>query len=858
MPDGQTRLWLEAESSQLVAPMRFATDTSASLGAYVEVPQGSGNNVGSATLPVSVPTSGTYYLWVRVRAASTADDSYTISLNGKSLTWNAGVASNWTWRRVDSVSGFVRQPVAFYLSKGRATLRIGAREDGVQVDRVLITTDAYTNPATIEPTASPTNVVVEAESGAHNAPWGVEIDGTASAGAYLMAPTGQQNYWSPDDAPQATVQFNVAASGYYAIWARVLAPDTYTNSFFVKVDNDDWWTWHISLSTAWQTRRVYNHDGSSNQPVTVWLNAGAHTLTLGQRESGTGIDTIIVTNQFGTTAPATTTAPAPDDCQYRYDAQGNVLTVASNENPTRNYEYDLHGRVTSLVSGAAIGKYRYGPEGEVMSYVQGGTGSENRSESHYGPFTRSYFTKDGQSVSLIERRIPGVPIIRRGTGPDATVLYGHYEGTNLRRVTDQTGKITQEITYRAYGGIVENTGLPGGVGSLLDGFGNSDHLDAFGVVRMGARIYDPRTGRFLQRDPLIISRTTTMMNPYGFAWNDPINYADPSGMDPGPRTDCGGPGACGQGGVISGSPIALGAAAAAAAASEVARRQQPHVPSVEELARAQFDRAEMANPMAPTVFAYDGAAPEMKEYDGHWFGQADGVYYYQDSIIAPMDELSRDVWLARQQGAIRYGRLGPEARRKARALAQGVSIVGDICAWGALGGALGPVLGDAVAGGYLAAQTFAGTHVGATIFTGSLAGGITGQLFPGAGGLVEEAGPPSAVVLSGGRRARGLLVNARQKAIDVLRPANRLIGQAGSSKRIRILEGGQDAARALYRQLVRETGATPITKPGVTSFFRIPGGGGSVGFRSISGSGLPTLDVRIPGLRIREIKFLLP
>lgn len=545
--DGQTRLWVEAETGVLSSPMRFATDSSASLGAYIEVPPGSGNNAGSASYLVKAPAAGTYYVWLRVRAASTADDSYTISLSGKSLTWNAGAASDWSWRRVDSVSGFLRRPVPFYLNEGNNRLILGAREDGVQVDRLLITTDAYTDPRTSEPTASPTNIVVEAESGVRQAPWGVELSASTSAGAYLAVPKGQPNQSSPDGSPTTTVDVSVPENGYYAIWARVLAPDAYTNSFFVQVDHNGWWTWHIPTNTAWQTRRVYNHDGSSNQPVTVWLTKGEHTIAVGKRESGTGIDTIIVTNQFGTSSPTITPVPAPDDCQYRYDAQGNVTTIASSQNPTRNFQYDLHGRVTSMVAGSAIGKYRYGPDGKVMTYVQGGTGANNRDETHYGPFTRSWFTKDDQSVELIERHIPGVPIVRRGTGPDATVLYGHIEGPGLRRVTDETGAITQELEYRAYGGVVEDTGLPGDVGSLWEKFGAGDHLEAFGVVHMGARLYDPRTGRFLQRDPLIIPRSTTMMNPYAFAWNDPINFADPTGLDPlGLLYPCDGADACAQ------------------------------------------------------------------------------------------------------------------------------------------------------------------------------------------------------------------------------------------------------------------------------------------------------------------------
>jgi hypothetical protein len=89
---------------------------------------------------------------------------------------------------------------------------------------------------------------------------------------------------------------------------------------------------------------------------------------------------------------------------------------------------------------------------------------------------------------------------------------------------------------------------------------------------------------------------------------------------------------------------------------------------------------------------------------------------------------------------------------------------------------------------------------------------------------------------------------------DLLQPDGKLIGQAGSSSRIRILKGGQAEAEILFRrlssggELVRGT-----SYPG--SLVRLPGGG-QVGFRPTSKSGPPTIDVFIEGIGIREIKFL--
>jgi hypothetical protein len=87
-----------------------------------------------------------------------------------------------------------------------------------------------------------------------------------------------------------------------------------------------------------------------------------------------------------------------------------------------------------------------------------------------------------------------------------------------------------------------------------------------------------------------------------------------------------------------------------------------------------------------------------------------------------------------------------------------------------------------------------------------------------------------------------------------LRPGGRLIGEEGSSPQIRIVKGSLREARQLFEQL--SAGGTLL--PGTTypgTLVRLPTGG-TVGLRPVSTSGPPTIDVRIPGIGIREIKFI--
>jgi hypothetical protein len=119
-------------------------------------------------------------------------------------------------------------------------------------------------------------------------------------------------------------------------------------------------------------------------------------------------------------------------------------------------------------------------------------------------------------------------------------------------------------------------------------------------------------------------------------------------------------------------------------------------------------------------------------------------------------------------------------------------------------------------------------------------------------GLFTIVLAPGAVAMSaqsegdGGRPARSL--------DEMLRPGGRLIGSEGTSAQIRILKGGVSEAQALFDQL--SAGGTVITETTYPGTLVRLQGGGTVGLRPVSTSGPPTIDVRVPGVGIREIKFV--
>jgi RHS repeat-associated protein len=95
---------------------------------------------------------------------------------------------------------------------------------------------------------------------------------------------------------------------------------------------------------------------------------------------------------------------------------------------------------------------------------------------------------------------------------------------SILEVVDDTGNIAQELEYDDFGQVVRDTNP----GFQPFGFAGGLYDVDTGLTHFGARDYNPETGRWLERDPILFGGGQE--NLYVYMNNDPINNIDPSGL----------------------------------------------------------------------------------------------------------------------------------------------------------------------------------------------------------------------------------------------------------------------------------------------------------------------------------------
>ena len=261
-----------------------------------------------------------------------------------------------------------------------------------------------------------------------------------------------------------------------------------------------------------------------------------------------------------------------------YSSSGNILTKGDQEydyvgtsggphavkkltTPAgiTNYLYDLNGNMTDAIGGGDDREFTYSVFNKLAK-VERGTGTDSleftygidrqrnyRVETISGVTTKTFYMGSAERVEVagedteIRRRIGGEVLVIETLGGNDDVR----RESTIRRyqlldhlgspiaVYDNNALPTERLSIGSWGGRRDYDTLAAlaTIASVTTrGYTGHEHGDAFGIIHMNGRIYDPKLGRMLQADPFIqFPENTQSYNRYSYVLNNPLTHTDPSG-----------------------------------------------------------------------------------------------------------------------------------------------------------------------------------------------------------------------------------------------------------------------------------------------------------------------------------------
>ncbi|MFF8639007.1 RHS repeat domain-containing protein [Streptomyces pilosus] len=208
-----------------------------------------------------------------------------------------------------------------------------------------------------------------------------------------------------------------------------------------------------------------------------------------------------------------------------YDEQGNTTKRYGIAGTAQSLTWDIEGELTRLTEGTKSTDYLYDANGELL--IRRGSqktvlqlaGQELHYEAATGKFTAQRYYPGGDAT-----------VVRTEIG--LSWMVDDHHGTASMTVDATTQAVTRRYT-KPFGEArgTAPTAWPDDKGFL----GKPADADT-GLTHIGAREYDPTTGRFLSVDPILAPEDHESLNGYAYANNTPVTKSDPTGLRP--ITDC--------------------------------------------------------------------------------------------------------------------------------------------------------------------------------------------------------------------------------------------------------------------------------------------------------------------------------
>ncbi|WP_428304807.1 RHS repeat-associated core domain-containing protein [Lacipirellula sp.] len=239
---------------------------------------------------------------------------------------------------------------------------------------------------------------------------------------------------------------------------------------------------------------------------------------------------------------------------YEYDEEGNIVLAYLTNDPSIRYIYkwDHHNHLIKFTEASGdhetlIVDYRYNASGELIyrkvdrPFDSGAEVEHYAIESgrrtmtiesdldvarryQYGPTGESLFEQVFYSIGNQTSQFQVDVLMPMGDHQNSTRIV-----LGLDLIEGSEIYLRETIDYAAFGRVTSIIGSDGVSIGLISSATFGHHGDLFdtatGLQLKGARWYSADIGRFISEDPI-----EDGSNWYMFAGNDPVNYADPSGL----------------------------------------------------------------------------------------------------------------------------------------------------------------------------------------------------------------------------------------------------------------------------------------------------------------------------------------
>ncbi|GAA3809868.1 hypothetical protein GCM10023083_50660 [Streptomyces phyllanthi] len=303
-------------------------------------------------------------------------------------------------------------------------------------------------------------------------------------------------------------------------------------------------------TTAGTALQLYSCNGSKAQKLRIDAPAGSS-------DASTGALKVLgkcAVPSGGATANATPVVIA--DCtgaegqKWTATAEGTLKHVSSGKCLDVGNSNSADGTDLQLYTCNSTAAQSWTPDKETK-YVYGGDGARLMAIS---ATERTLYLGEA-TISLNANKTPAYTE-RYYSQPGAPTVMRHAQGSSAAelsaQVVDQNGTAYVNVALTSGNRVKFSKTDPFGVErsestswrSHRSYIGGDDDASS-GLVHLGAREYDPTTGRFLSADPVLDLADPVQMNGYVYCENNPVTFADPSGLasEGGNGGDYGGPSA---------------------------------------------------------------------------------------------------------------------------------------------------------------------------------------------------------------------------------------------------------------------------------------------------------------------------